>query len=56
MTTIMPHLQGDAPSEEPQGYSAWTKDELQAELEKRGLPTSGNKPDLIERLEENDAA
>jgi hypothetical protein len=39
---------------ESEGYEAMTKPELQAELESRGLPTSGNKPELIERLEEND--
>lgn len=39
---------------EDEGYEAMTKPELQAELEARGLPTSGNKPELIERLEEND--
>lgn len=31
-----------------------TKADLQAELEKRGLPTSGNKDELIERLNEAD--
>ncbi|HSE47499.1 MAG TPA: SAP domain-containing protein [Gemmatimonadales bacterium] len=57
MTTIMPHTRdqgGSAP--EPEGYESWTKDELQAELEKRDLPKTGNKPELIERLEEDDAA
>lgn len=53
MTTIMPHTRGDAPSEEGD-YSEWTKDELQAELKNRDLPTSGNKDELIARLEEND--
>lgn len=33
-------------------YADMTKVELQAELEARGLPTSGNKDELIERLEE----
>ena len=57
MTTIMPHTRdqgGSAP--EPEGYESWTKDELQAELEKRDLPKSGNKDELIARLEEDDAA
>lgn len=36
------------------GYEGWTKDELAAELEKRGLPKSGNKDELIARLEEDD--
>lgn len=34
------------------GYDEMTKEELQAELERRGLPTSGNKPELIDRLNE----
>ena len=38
------------------GYETLTKPELQAELEQRGLPKSGNVPDLIERLEADDAA
>ena len=38
------------------GYDGWTKGELEAELESRGLPKTGNKPELIERLEEDDAA
>ena len=56
MTTIMPHTRegGEEPSDS--GYESWTKDELQDELEKRDLPKTGNKPELIERLEEDDAA
>ena len=38
------------------GYEVWTKDELMAELEDRGLPKSGNKPELIDRLDQDDAA
>lgn len=34
----------------PQLGKAQTKKELQAELEKRGLPTSGTKDELLERL------
>ena len=37
------------------GYEALTKAELADELERRGLPKSGNVPDLIERLEADDA-
>lgn len=36
------------------GYEGWTKAELSAELEKRGLPKSGNKDKLIARLQEDD--
>lgn len=35
-------------------YYVMTKDELQAELETRGLPKTGNKDELIERLQESD--
>jgi len=35
-----------------EGYDAMTKDELAAELERRDLPTSGTKAELIERLSE----
>ena len=35
-------------------YSSLTKAQLQEALETRGLPTSGNKADLIARLEEDD--
>lgn len=33
-------------------YWSWTKPELKAEAEKRGLPTYGTKADLIWRLEQ----
>ncbi len=31
-------------------YESWTKADLQAELEARGLPKAGNKAELIARL------
>lgn len=34
------------------GYDAMTKDELVAELERRDLPTSGTKAELVQRLSE----
>ena len=37
-------------------YSTWTVDELKAELSTRELPVSGNKSELITRLEESDEA
>ena len=37
------------------GYDALTKEELADELESRGLTKSGNKDELIARLEEADA-
>lgn len=38
------------------GYDAMTVAELQAELEARGLPTSGTKAELVQRLTDADAA
>ena len=35
-------------------YDDWTKDELSAELESRGLAKSGTKAELIERLQGDD--
>lgn len=35
-------------------YDDMTVEQLEAELEERGLPKSGNKDDLVERLEKND--
>lgn len=37
------------------GYDSWTVAELRTELDERGLETGGNKPDLIARLEDDDA-
>ena len=37
-------------------YKEWTLDDLRDELRARQLPTSGNKPELVERLEDNDEA
>lgn len=36
-------------------YAEWTKDQLSDELQERGLPHSGNKDELIARLDESDA-
>lgn len=41
---------------EPPTYEDWAKADLAAECEKRGLPTSGTKADLIDRLEDDDDA
>ena len=38
------------------GYEDMLKADLEAELEARGLPKSGNKDELIARLEEDDAS
>lgn len=40
--------------EPPEDYNDWTADQLRAELEDRKLPKSGNKPDLVSRLVEDD--
>lgn len=37
-------------------YEDMSKDDLAAELERRGLPKSGNKDELIARLVEDDEA
>ena len=36
-------------------YGSMTKDELSDELEKRGLAKSGNKDELVERLQDDDS-
>lgn len=41
--------------EEEIDYSEASVAELKAELERRNLPVGGNKPELIARLEEDDA-
>lgn len=38
------------------GYELFTKDDLIAECKTRGLPVTGNKPDLVARLQESDKA
>ena len=60
-TETAPAAEATAPAgdlgEEPGGYyDGWLKDDLQAELVKRGLVKSGTVPELIARLEEDDAA
>jgi len=39
----------------PDDYADASNDRLKEELKRRGLSTSGNKQELIERLEENDS-
>lgn len=41
---------------EDEPYEVWTAEELGDELARRGLPKSGKKQELIERLEADDAA
>lgn len=41
--------------QEPSGYATLDNPALKAELKKRELPQSGNKAELIERLEKHDA-
>lgn len=38
------------------GYEVFTKADLVAECERRGLATTGNKPDLVRRLQDADSA
>lgn len=49
-------VQGDEVEVEPGGYDEMSKPDLQKLLGYRELPTSGNKPELIARLREDDAA
>jgi hypothetical protein len=51
-----PEAEADVEVEGDSGYEAMTKEELQDLLRERGLPTSGNKPELIDRLLEGDTA
>lgn len=44
----------DLSDTEDVSYEDMTNDDLRAELEKRGLPKSGNKQEMVERLEEDD--
>lgn len=41
---------------EPTGYEAETVATLRSLLAERGLPTTGNKAELVTRLEESDSA
>jgi hypothetical protein len=41
--------------EAPEDYNDWTADQLRHELGNRTLPKSGNKAELVSRLEEDDA-
>lgn len=42
--------------EDASAYADWSKADLQAECEERGLAKSGNKDALVARLEEDDSA
>lgn len=46
----------ESPEDDAVDYEAFTKDDLVAECKARGLTTSGNKPDLVKRLQDDDAA
>lgn len=47
---------GDTQAPEAVDYNTFTAEELRAELKERKLPTSGTKPELVDRLAENDDA
>lgn len=44
----------DSDDADEEGYAAMTVDELKEELEERDLPVSGNKAELVARLDEDD--
>lgn len=46
---------GDAPTGEPSQYEDLTVAQLKDELERRDLPTTGKKPELVARLDADDA-
>lgn len=46
----------DGNTEEVKPYGEWTNEELSEELKSRELPHSGNKDELVARLEESDKA
>jgi len=59
LTDAVPPVDEDAPVDvdgdgQITGYELFTKADLVTECETRGLPTSGNKPDLVARLQEAD--
>lgn len=52
---LNPNRPGSQPAEETEtDYEKWNVTQLKEELEKRDLPVSGNKPELVERLQESD--
>lgn len=55
MGNVWQQFQTPAESVGDSEYEGMTKDELQEELESRGLPKTGNKDELIARLQENDS-
>jgi SAP domain len=48
--------EAEAPAADEGEYAGKSKEDLEAELEARGLAKSGNKADLIARLQEDDEA
>jgi hypothetical protein len=46
---------GGSSSDESTGYAGQSNDDLKAELKKRELPQTGNKAELVARLEKDDA-
>jgi putative AlgH/UPF0301 family transcriptional regulator len=54
MSNVWQQFQHTGESLAASGYEGWTKGELEAELARRGLPKSGTKNELIERLQESE--
>jgi len=58
LEVTQPEVIAETPDEEKtpevKPYAEWTNEELATELKARELPHSGNKDDLVARLEEND--
>lgn len=57
-SVVMPGAEpvGDAEPADAVDYEAFTKDDLVAECKDRELPSTGNKPELADRLRADDAA
>ena len=49
-------VEGPVTFDTEDNYEAWSKSELEEELENRDLPKSGNKTELVARLREDDAS
>lgn len=49
-----PESEDDGDDAEDSDYSEWSIEELKDALRTRGLPVSGNKDELVARLEEDD--
>lgn len=52
---VFTEVEGNGATLSPDAYADASNDRLKEELRRRGLSTSGNKQELIDRLEDDDA-